>query len=78
MKSVVNYLQKHTDLIMEDISDLVLAESPSTDKAAVDHCGDVLKAIFEKRLGIQAETEKQTHYGNQLKFVLGKEVMTPT
>ena len=46
MKSVVNYLQKHTDLIMEDISDLVLAESPSTDKAAVDHCGDVLKAIF--------------------------------
>lgn len=73
MKSVVNYLQKHTDLIMEDISDLVLAESPSTDKAAVDHCGDVLKAIFEKRLGIQAETEKQTHYGNQLKFVLGKE-----
>ncbi|MBF0034392.1 M20 family metallopeptidase [Citrobacter sp. Cpo090] len=73
MKSVVNYLQKHTDQIREDISDLVLAESPSTDKAAVDHCGDVLKAIFEKRLGIKAETENQAHYGNQLKFMLGKE-----
>ncbi|MGU0038387.1 M20 family metallopeptidase [Citrobacter freundii complex sp. 2025EL-00176] len=73
MKSVVNYLQKHAELIMEDIRDLVQAESPSTDKAAVDRCGDVLKTIFDKRLGIQAETENQEHYGNQLKFALGNE-----
>ncbi|WP_409309159.1 M20 family metallopeptidase [Pectobacterium sp. B1J-3] len=73
MKSVVNYLEQHFDLIKEDIQKLVLAESPSTDKGAVDQCGDVLKQIFQERLGIQAETEIQETYGNQLKFTLGED-----
>ncbi|MFZ4215688.1 hypothetical protein ACOZB2_30470 [Pantoea endophytica] len=42
MKTIKNYLQQHADEILVDIKELVAAESPSMNKAAVDRCGEVL------------------------------------
>lgn len=71
MKNIINYLQQYADEILFDIKELVSAESPSMNKAAVDRCGDVLRALFAKRLGIDAEIDVQEKYGNHLKFTLG-------
>lgn len=71
MKTIKNYLQQHADEILLDIKELVAAESPSMNKAAVDRCGEVLQALFAKRLGVAAEIDEQPHYGNHLKFTLG-------
>jgi len=71
MKNIINYLQQHADEILFDIKRLVEAESPSMNKAAVDRCGDVLRALFAERLGIDAEIDEQETYGNHLKFTLG-------
>lgn len=71
MKTIKNYLQQHADEILLDIKELVAAESPSMNKAAVDRCGEVLQALFAKRLGVEAEIDEQPEYGNHLKFTLG-------
>ncbi|WP_034948021.1 M20 family metallopeptidase [Erwinia oleae] len=71
MEKIKNYLTQHADEILADIKRLVLAESPSTDKDAVDRCGDVLQSIMQQRLGIAAQVEPQQDYGNLLKFSLG-------
>lgn len=71
MKNIQTWLARHADEILGDIRRLVLAESPSHDKAAVDACGDVLEAIFQQRLGLSAEIAEQRDYGNHRKFVLG-------
>lgn len=71
MKTIKNYLQQHADEILLDIKELVAAESPSMNKVAVDHCGEVLQALFAKRLGVVAEIDEQPHYGNHLKFTMG-------
>lgn len=71
MKNIISYLQQHSGEILSDIKTLVAAESPSMNKAAVDRCGDVLRALFTERLGIEAEIDVQEHYGNHLKFTLG-------
>lgn len=71
MKTIKNYLQQHADEILLDIKELVAAESPSMNKAAVDGCGEVLQSLFAKRLGVAAEIDEQPEYGNHLKFTLG-------
>lgn len=71
MKTIKNYLQQHADEILLDIKELVAAESPSLNKAAVDRCGEVLQSLFAKRLGVEAEIDEQPEYGNHLKFTLG-------
>lgn len=71
MKTIKNYLQQHADEILLDIKELVAAESPSLNKAAVDRCGEVLQSLFAKRLGVAAEIDEQPEYGNHLKFTLG-------
>ncbi|MDI9219496.1 M20 family metallopeptidase [Pantoea sp. EA-12] len=71
MKNIISYLQQHSGEILSDIKTLVAAESPSMNKAAVDRCGEVLQAIFAKRLGVDAEIDVQEKYGNHLKFTLG-------
>ncbi|WP_455845178.1 M20 family metallopeptidase [Pantoea agglomerans] len=71
MKTIKNYLQQHSDEILLDIKELVAAESPSMNKAAVDRCGEVLQSLFAKRLGVEAEIDEQPEYGNHLKFTLG-------
>ncbi|ORM70281.1 M20 family metallopeptidase [Pantoea rwandensis] len=71
MKNIISFLQQHSDEILSDIKTLVAAESPSMNKAAVDRCGDVLRALIAKRLGVEAEVDQQERYGNHLKFTLG-------
>ena len=43
MSAVQEYLRLHSDVLLADLKRLVLAESPSTDKRAVDACGEVLQ-----------------------------------
>ncbi|WP_017346637.1 M20 family metallopeptidase [Pantoea sp. A4] len=71
MKNITDYLQHHRDEIFADIRRLVSAESPSGDKAAVDRCGQVLREIFQQRLGLSAEVDPQPVQGDHLKFTLG-------
>jgi glutamate carboxypeptidase len=72
MTTVHDYLQQHRTLILDDIKRLVLAQSPSLNKIAVDHCGDVLRDIVAQRLNVTAEVCRQTILGNHLLFSVGE------
>ena len=66
------YLKEHEEEIVEDIITLVKAESPSTDKAAVDACAEVLRALYQKRLGEAPEVIPREKNGNCLRLRLGE------
>ncbi|EJN39142.1 acetylornithine deacetylase/succinyldiaminopimelate desuccinylase-like deacylase [Pseudomonas sp. GM84] len=72
MSSVQAYLQEHSDSLFADLRLLVSAESPSTDKRAVDACGEVLREIMAQRLGASVEVVPREAYGNHLVFTVGK------
>jgi len=71
MSSVQAYLQEHTDSLFADLRLLVSAESPSTDKGAVDACGEVLREIMAQRLGASVEVIPREAYGDHLVFTVG-------
>jgi len=72
MSSVQAYLQEHSDSLFADLRLLVSAESPSTDKRAVDACGEVLREIMAQRLGASVEVVPREAYGDHLVFTVGK------
>ena len=72
MSSVQAYLQEHSDSLFADLKLLVSAESPSTDKRAVDACGEVLREIMAQRLGASVEVVPREAYGDHLVFTVGK------
>ena len=72
MSSVQAYLQEHSDSLFADLKLLVSAESPSTDKGAVDACGEVLREIMAQRLGASVEVVPREAYGDHLVFTVGK------
>lgn len=72
MDAILQYLQQHQNEILSDLKELVLAESPSTRKDLVDQCGETLKEIFNKRLGLQAEVISQQKAGDHLRFIYGE------
>jgi len=72
MSSVQAYLQEHSDSLFADLRLLVSAESPSTDKRAVDACGEVLREIMAQRLGASVEVVPREAYGDHLVFTIGK------
>ena len=72
MSIVQAYLQEHSDSLFADLRLLVSAESPSTDKRAVDACGEVLREIMAQRLGASVEVVPREAYGNHLVFTVGK------
>ena len=71
-QKIYSYLKEHEEEILEDILTLVKAESPSTDKAAVDACAEVLRALYRKRLGETPEVIPREKSGNYLRLRLGK------
>ena len=71
-QKIYSYLKEHEEEILEDILTLVKAESPSTDKAAVDACAEVLRALYRKRLGETPEVIPREKSGNCLRLRLGK------
>ncbi|NOU96182.1 M20/M25/M40 family metallo-hydrolase [Paenibacillus sp. LMG 31456] len=71
MDEVLQYLQNKKHLIMEDLEFLVCAESPSHKKEMVDQCGEVMKALFRSRLGLEAEVLPQQTTGDHLRFTYG-------
>ncbi|MFJ3075313.1 M20 family metallopeptidase [Pseudomonas sp. NPDC087029] len=72
MSSVQAYLQEHSDSLFADLRLLVSAESPSTDKRAVDACGEVLREIMAQRIGASVEVVPREVYGDHLVFTVGK------
>ncbi|HYQ53112.1 MAG TPA: M20 family metallopeptidase [Pseudomonas sp.] len=72
MSSVQAYLQEHSDSLLADLRLLVSAESPSTDKRAVDACGEVLREIMAQRIGASVEVVPREAYGNHIVFKVGK------
>jgi len=72
MSSVQAYLQEHSDSLLADLRLLVSAESPSTDKRAVDACGEVLREIMAQRIGASVEVVPREAYGDHLVFKVGK------
>lgn len=72
MSSVQAYLQEHSDSLFADLRLLVSAESPSTDKCAVDACGEVLREIMAQRIGASVEVVPREVYGDHLVFTVGK------
>ena len=72
MSAVQEYLRLHSDVLLADLKRLVLAESPSTDKRAVDACGEVLQDIMAQRIGATVEVVAREEYGNHLMFTVGK------
>ncbi|OTG85366.1 peptidase M20 [Acinetobacter sp. ANC 4558] len=73
MQNITEYLHRHSLDIIEDIKQLVSAESPSNHKDAVDRCGEVLQTIFKLRLDATVDIHHQHKYGNQLKFTVGSQ-----
>src|SRR5439155_5581787 len=50
---------------------LVLAESPSTDKARCDACADEVAELFRQRLGVSAIRHRRPNAGDHLEIRLG-------
>src|SRR5690349_11743215 len=46
MRELLTYIERHADVLTTTIETLVRLESPSTDKAAVDRCGETLAEML--------------------------------
>ena len=71
-KRILEYLKSHEEEMLEDVITLASAESPSSDKAAVDACGEVLRSLYRKRLGEEPEVVPRETVGNCLRLRLGE------
>ncbi|USG66917.1 M20 family metallopeptidase [Brevibacillus ruminantium] len=71
MSSVLSYLKEAEQQILSDLERVVRAESPTHDKAAVDHCGDVFQELFHRYLGLSADVIPMKETGNQLRYTIG-------
>ncbi|MCR5347855.1 MAG: M20/M25/M40 family metallo-hydrolase [Fretibacterium sp.] len=65
-QKIFDYLSAHREDIIADIIRLASAESPTSDKAAVDACGKVLASLYRERLGLVSEVIPQTEAGDNL------------
>ena len=62
--------------IIGDIQKLVELESPSSDKQAVDRCGDHIRQRFAE-LGGQVKVHRQKNFGDQLQIDFAKSGVAP-
>ena len=49
---ILDYVAQHGEQIIEDLKQLVQAESPSDRKDLVDACGQKIRQLVKERLGI--------------------------
>lgn len=69
---ILSWLETQYEQIVEDLTDLVCCQSPSTDKLLADKCGQEICRLMEKRLGLFPTVYSQQQYGNHLSFLWGK------
>lgn len=70
-KAIFDYLSAHREEMIADLVELVGAESPTADKAAVDRCGAVLAELYQRRLGVTSRVVPQAEAGDNLVTELG-------
>ncbi|MBQ9564176.1 MAG: M20/M25/M40 family metallo-hydrolase, partial [Synergistaceae bacterium] len=70
-KKIFDYLSAHREEIIADITELVQAESPTPDKAAVDRCGKVLAGLYKSRLDVTSQVLPQPEAGDNLVTEVG-------
>ena len=66
MLDLLDFCTTQQDALRSTVETLVRLESPSTDKAAVDRCGDVI-ALFLKDLGADVTRIAQAERGNHVR-----------
>ncbi|MGH9408297.1 MAG: M20/M25/M40 family metallo-hydrolase, partial [Vicinamibacterales bacterium] len=66
MRDLLSYSERHLDETLGAIETLAGLESPSTDKAAVDRCGEVLARML-REIGADVETRPQQDRGNHVR-----------
>jgi glutamate carboxypeptidase len=66
MKDLLAYCEAHLADTLQTIETLVRLESPSTDKAAVDSCGNVLAEML-RQAGAEVDVLPQPERGNHLR-----------
>jgi glutamate carboxypeptidase len=67
LKSVLKHLRGRLPAMLETLEKFACCESPSTEKAAADHCAALIAAVW-KRAGVQIELRKQKHRGAHLRI----------
>lgn len=65
------YFLRNEEEIIDDIKDLVMAESPSLKKELADQCKEVLQGLFKSYFGKKAQEMVMENVGNHLKFTYG-------
>ena len=76
MRALLAGARRKQPQLLELTKKLVLAESPSDDKSAVDACMD-LAAAHAKSLGGRVKRHKQKHFGDVLELRFGPRAKTP-
>lgn len=72
MERIYEYLKSSQREIAADLERLVKAESPSLDKTLTDRCGEQLRTMFLRHLGIDADIFPQTIVGDHMRFTYGE------
>lgn len=54
--TILTELRARRDRILEHLADLVSAESPSSDRSAIDRCAEVVGHVAEETIGVRPET----------------------
>lgn len=69
---ILDYVAQHEEQIIEDLKQLVQAESPSDRKDLVDACGQKIRQLVKERLGIDGVIYPQELRGDHMTFTLGQ------
>jgi glutamate carboxypeptidase len=75
-RSILKILKLRFPVMLETLRAFVLAESPSTEKAAADRCARLIAATWKKR-GLQVELLEQKHRGAHLRITYVQEHRAP-
>src|SRR5580658_11253175 len=76
MRALLAGARRKQSQLLELTKKLVLAESPSDDKSAVDACMD-LAAAHAQSLGGKVKGHKQKHFGDVLELRFGPRAKAP-
>ncbi len=70
-RRIFDFLSTHREDIVADLIALAKAESPTSDKAAADKCGQLLASLYRERLGAKPRFDRQTEVGDNLVTEIG-------
>lgn len=67
LQNLLSHLRAELPAMLETLEEFVRCESPSTEKAAADHCAALIAEVW-KRAGVQIELREQKHRGAHLRI----------